>query len=210
MTTPLASGATQMTADAVLVLASASPRRKDLLAQIGVTPHLIAPADIDETPLKDELPKPYAERMALEKAAAVAPLHTGSIILAADTVVACGRRILPKAEDEKTARKCLQLLSGRRHRVISGISLVLPSGKHLTKSVTSTVGFKRLSDSDITRYIEGGEWHGKAGGYAVQGAAALFVRFLSGSFSNVVGLPLFEVGGWLEAHCPHILKQDHD
>ena len=182
------------------MLASASPRRLELLSQIGVTPHKVAPADIDETPNASELPKNYAERMAREKAAAIAPVYGGSLILAADTVVACGRRILPKAEDEQTARKCLAMLSGRRHRVISGISLVLPDGRQLTKSVTSTVAFKRLSADDINRYIESGEWDGKAGGYAIQGLAATFVRQLSGSYSSVVGLPLFEVGGWLNAH----------
>lgn len=188
------------TAAGVLVLASASPRRLELLSQIGVTPDKVAPADIDETPGTGELPKSYAERMAREKATAVAPAHRASLILAADTVVACGRRILPKAEDEQTARNCLAMLSGRRHRVISGISLVLPDRRQLTKSVTSTVAFKRLSAEDINRYIDSGEWDGKAGGYAIQGLAATFVRQLSGSYSSVVGLPLFEVGGWLNAH----------
>lgn len=183
-----------------LVLASASPRRLALLAQIGVTPDKVVPANIDENPLKGELPKTYAERMAREKAAAVAPPHEGALVLAADTVVACGRRILPKAEDEQAARQCLALLSGRRHRVISGISLSLPDGRQLTKSVSTTVAFKRLSNADIDAYIASGEWDGKAGGYAIQGLAATYVRFLSGSYSNVVGLPLFEVGGWLNTH----------
>ncbi len=183
-----------------LILASASPRRRDLLAQIGITPDHIVPADLDETPHKNEPPKSYAERIAGEKAAAIAPSHNGCVILAADTVVACGHRILPKAEDEKTARSCLRLLSGRRHRVISGISLVRADGTQLTKSVTSTVAFKVLSPQDIDTYIASGEWHGKAGGYAIQGLAAAYVRFLSGSYSNVVGLPLFEVSGWLHAH----------
>ncbi|NVJ96807.1 MAG: septum formation protein Maf [Alphaproteobacteria bacterium] len=182
------------------MLASASPRRRDLLAQIGVTPSAVAPADIDETPQKDELPKPHAERLAREKAAAVAGEHAQALVLAADTVVACGKRILPKAEDEATARACLRMLSGRRHTVITGISLALPTGRQLTKSVSTTVAFKVLSAADIDRYIASGEWHGKAGGYAIQGLGALFVRFISGSYSNVVGLPLFEVGGWLEAH----------
>ena len=197
MTSP--STAPQVSAGA-LVLASASPRRLELLSQIGVTPDKVAPADIDETPHGGELPKNYAERMAQEKAAAVAPAHDGALVLAADTVVACGRRTLPKAEDEQTARDCLDMLSGRRHRVISGISLVLPDGRQLTKSITSTVAFKRLSLGDINRYIESGEWDGKAGGYAIQGLAATFVRQLSGSYSSVVGLPLFEVGGWLNTH----------
>ncbi len=192
--------------EGVLVLASASPRRLELLAQIGVTPDKIVPADIDETPATDELPKNYAERMALEKAAAVAPAYPQALVLAADTVVACGRRILPKAEDERTARACLKLLSGRRHRVISGISLVLPDGRQLTKSVTSTVTFKRLSAEDTEQYIKSGEWDDKAGGYAIQGLAATYVRALSGSYSAVVGLPLFEVGGWLNAH----MKANHN
>lgn len=183
-----------------LVLASASPRRLELLAQVGVTPDEVTPADIDETPHTGELPKPYAERMAHEKAAAVAPAHAGAVVLAADTVVACGRRILPKAEDEATARKCLKMLSGRRHRVISGISLVTADGNQFTKSVTTTVAFKRLSVEDINAYIASGEWDGKAGGYAIQGLGATFVRQISGSYSAVVGLPLFEVGGWLNTH----------
>ncbi len=183
-----------------LVLASASPRRRDLLAQIGITPNVIAPADLDETPIKAELPKAYAERLAAEKALAVAPAHKAALVLAADTVVACGKRILPKAEDEATARQCLAMLSGRRHRVISGISLILPGGRQLTKSVSTVVAFKNLSHEDIEDYIASGEWHGKAGGYAIQGLAATYVRFIQGSYSNVVGLPLFEVGGWLKAH----------
>ena len=183
-----------------LVLASASPRRRDLLAQIGIIPDFIAPADLDETPLKGEVPKAHAERLAFEKAAATAPKYKGALVLAADTVVACGSRILPKAEDEATARKCLALLSGRRHRVITGISLVLPCGRQLTKSVSTVVAFKRLSHDDTERYLTSGDWHGKAGGYAIQGLAALFVRMVQGSYSNVVGLPLFEVGGWLETH----------
>ncbi|NVJ69430.1 MAG: septum formation protein Maf [Alphaproteobacteria bacterium] len=188
-----------------LVLASASPRRLDLLAQIGIAPDVVAPAHIDETPEKDELPKPHAERLAREKAAAISPEHPGALVLAADTVVAVGKRILPKAEDEATARHCLKMLSGRRHKVISGISVVLPGGHQITKSVTTTVAFKVLSETDIEQYIESGEWDGKAGGYAIQGLAATYVRFLSGSYSNVVGLPLFEVGGWMNAH---LTKQD--
>lgn len=183
-----------------LVLASQSPRRRDLLAQIGITPAAIVPADIDETPHPGEVPKAHAERLAREKAAAVAPNFPAQRVLAADTVVACGRRILPKAEDEATARRCLAQLSGRRHKVISGISLVTPGGAQRTKSVSTTVAFKRLSPADVDAYIASGEWRGKAGGYAVQGLGATFVRFLSGSYSNVVGLPLFEVNGWLQAH----------
>jgi len=182
------------------ILASGSPRRRDLLAQIGLTPRLIVPADIDENPFERELPKAHAERLAEEKAAKVAAKHPGELILAADTVVACGKRILPKAEDDVTARECLKLLSGRRHRVISGISIVTQNGTQYTKSVTTTVAFKRLSSADIDHYILSQEWHGKAGGYAIQGLGATFVRFISGSYSNVVGLPLFEVSGWFENH----------
>lgn len=188
------------------ILASASPRRLALLAQIGVTPDAVAPADIDETPMKGEQPLPHAERLAAEKAAAVAAGEPGAVVLAADTVVALGRRILPKVEDEATARTCLKALSGRRHRVITGISLVTADGKQRTKSVTTTVAFKVLSPREIDAYIAGGEWHGKAGGYAVQGHASTFVRFLSGSYTSVVGLPLFEVNGWLVAHAPHTLN----
>jgi len=182
------------------VLASASPRRLELLAQIGRTPSEVVPADIDENPFDRELPKPHAERLASGKAAKVAAERTGRFILAADTVVACGKRILPKAEDEKTARDCLKMLSGRRHRVITGISLVTADGKQHTKSVTTIVAFKRLSPADVNGYIASGEWHGKAGGYAIQGLGAAFIRFISGSYSNVVGLPLFEVAGWFETH----------
>jgi septum formation protein len=180
-----------------LVLASASPRRLDLLAQIGVTPGVVDPADADETPRKGELPAPHAARLAEEKARLVAARHPGSFILAADTVVACGRRILPKAEDERTAHKCLTLLSGRRHRVHGGVCLLTADGQMVTKLVTTTVAFKRLDDGEIADYLAGGEWHGKAGGYAIQGTAALFVRWIEGSYSNVVGLPLFETGALL-------------
>lgn len=178
-----------------LVLASASPRRRDLLAQIGITPDAVTPADIDETPDPRELPRDYARRMAAAKAEAVpAP---GAYLLAADTVVACGRRILPKAEDEAAARDRLERLSGRRHRVLGGVCLVLPDGTHRTRLVESVVGFKRLTADEIEAYVATGEWDGKAGGYAVQGRAAEFVKFVSGSFSNIVGLPLFEVAGML-------------
>ncbi|MFC3050577.1 Maf family protein [Kordiimonas pumila] len=183
-----------------LILASASPRRLQLLEQIAIIPAAVIPADIDETPHAGEKPKIYAERIAAEKATTVYREHAGHVILAADTVVACGARILPKAEDSDTAIKCLKLLSGRRHRVISGISLVLPCGKQYVKSVASVVAFKRLTDAEISGYIASGEWDGKAGGYAIQGLAASFVRFMSGSYSNIVGLPLFEVAGWLHTH----------
>jgi septum formation protein len=175
-----------------LVLASASPRRVDLLAQIGVRADAIDPADIDETPRKAELPAQYAVRMAAEKAALVAARHPGALVLAGDTVVACGRRILPKAEDEATARKCLELLSGRRHRVLSAITLIDEAGMARHRMSESIVSFKRLHGAEIEAYIAGGEWHGKAGGYAVQGAAAGLIKALSGSPSGVIGLPLYE------------------
>ena len=176
----------------ILVLASASPRRLELLRQIGIVPDHVEPADIDETPRRGELPASHVARLAEAKAHAVAPRHPGAFILAADTVVACGRRILPKVEDAATARACLMLLSGRRHRVYSGIAVVAPDGDIAVRRVMSQVALKRLSESELGAYLESGEWQGKAGGYAIQGRAALFIAWLSGSYSNVVGLPLFE------------------
>ena len=175
-----------------LVLASASPRRRDLLAQIGIVPDRVIPADIDEARLKDEVPEHHAKRLAAEKARAVSAAHPGCFVLGADTVVALGRRILPKAEDEATARCCLEALSGRRHRVIGGVCLIAPDGTVRQRLVTSIVAFKRLAEADIRGYLASGEWRGKAGGYAIQGRAAAHIRFVSGSYSNVVGLPLFE------------------
>ncbi len=175
-----------------LVLASASPRRRELLAQIGIVPDAVDPADIDEAPHKDELPRDYAARMAAAKAVVVAQRHVGACILAADTVVACGRRILPKAEVPETARRCLEMLSGRRHRVYGGFVLQGPGERRTSRLVMTAVVFKSLSREEIDAYLESGEWRGKAGGYAVQGRAAAFVRRLNGSYSNVVGLPLFE------------------
>lgn len=181
-----------------LVLASASPRRLDLLRQIGLVPDVVDPADIDESPLPRELPVQHAARLALAKAEAVAARHAGAYVLAADTVVACGRRILPKAETESQARTCLALLSGRRHRVYGGVVLLVPeSGRRVERLVRTDVTFKPLSDEETESYIASGEWHGKAGGYAIQGRAAAFVRWVGGSYSNVVGLPLFEVAGML-------------
>ena len=184
-----------------LVLASASPRRLDLLAQIGIVPDRVLAPDIDETPAQDETPRIYAQRLARAKAAAVdAP---GCLVLAADTVVAAGRRILPKAETETDARRCLALLSGRRHRVMTAVILAAPDRRPTERLVTSIVAFARLTTPQIDAYLASGEWQGKAGGYAIQGRAASFVRFLSGSYSNVVGLPLFETAqllrgaGWL-------------
>ena len=175
-----------------LVLASASPRRLELLRQVGLAPDYIEPADIDETPRSGELPPALAMRLAQDKAQAVIARHPGTYVLAADTVVACGRRILPKTEDEASARSCLELLSGRRHRVHGAIALVSPDRRLVSRRVESQVSFKRLSEAEIVAYLRTGEWQGKAGGYAIQGRAAALVRWVSGSYSNVVGLPLFE------------------
>jgi septum formation protein len=180
-----------------LILASASPRRLALLAQIGVTPDAVRAADLDETPLKGELPRLHAQRLAREKAHAVAALEPEAFILAADTVVACGRRILPKAETEAEARACLTLLSGRAHRVYTAVVLIGPDGKLRERVNETRVVFKRLSDAEIGAFIAGGEWRGKAGGYAIQGQAGAFVRLLTGSYSGVVGLPLFETAALL-------------
>jgi septum formation protein len=182
-----------------MILASASPRRLELLARIGIIPSEIDPADSDETPRKAELPLPYAKRMAAEKAAVVAARHPGAIVLAADTVVACGRRILPKAETEEQALDCLRLISGRRHRVHSAVSVIDANGKARHRVSTSILTFKRLSDEEIAAYVESGEWQGKAGGYAIQGTAEAFVKQLAGSHSGVMGLPLFETRALLIA-----------
>jgi septum formation protein len=174
-----------------LILASASPRRVALLAQIGITPSAIIPAEIDESPLPRELPAAYAKRIANAKASLFARIHPATTILAADTVVALGRRILPKAEDETTARRCLELLSGRRHTVMTAVC-VIGNGETRNALVRTVVKFARLTPTDIDQYIATDEWRGKAGGYAIQGAAAAFIPFISGSYSNVVGLPLHE------------------
>ena len=176
----------------ILVLASASPRRLELLRQLGIVPDRVDPSDIDETPAPSELPAAHVVRLAEVKARAVQPRHTGAFILAADTVVACGRRILPKAEDEATARACLTLLSGRRHRVYGGVAVVTPAGETAIRRVVTQVAFKRLSKMELDAYLATGEWHGKAGGYAIQGCAAAFIPWIAGSYSNVVGLPLSE------------------
>ena len=180
-----------------LVLASASPRRLALLRQIGIEPDLVAPAEIDETPARNEQPRALAARLAEAKAEAVAALHPDDHVLGADTVVACGRRSLPKPDDLEEARKCLTLLSGRRHKVLGGLTIVAPDGRRARRLVVTAVAFKRLTEAETAAYLESGEWRGKAGGYAIQGRAAAFVRFLSGSYSNVVGLPLFETGSAL-------------
>jgi septum formation protein len=176
--------------NAPLVLASASPRRLALLAQIGVTPDRITSPDIDETPRRDEMPRVLAQRLAALKAATVP--DTDCFVLAADTVVAVGRRLLGKPETEAAAQACLALLSGRRHRVLTAVVLRAPGGRIAQRIAESVVTFARLDATQIEAYLAGGEWRGKAGGYAIQGQAASFIRFLSGSHSNVVGLPLFE------------------
>ncbi|HLG45788.1 MAG TPA: Maf family protein [Reyranella sp.] len=182
----------------MLVLASASPRRLDLLRQIGLEPDAIDPANADETPRPRETPRAYALRIAAAKLAAVMPRHPRATVLAADSVVAVGRRILPKAETEAEARACLALLSGRRHRVLGGVAIGC-RGKIRTRLVETAVRFKRLEKAEIEAYVQSGEWQGKAGGYAIQGRAASFVAFISGSYSNVVGLPLFETAALLKA-----------
>jgi septum formation protein len=179
-----------------LLLASASPRRLALLAQIGVTPDEAIGTDVDETPLPKETPRALALRLAKAKASAVAA--EGARVLAADTVVAVGRRVLPKAETEGEARDCLQLLSGRAHRVFTGIALRGGDGALRARVVETRVSFKLLSSAEIDRYLASGEWRGKAGGYAVQGLAARFVTHMIGSYSNVVGLPLYETANLLE------------
>lgn len=181
-----------------LILASASPRRLDLLRQAGVEPDAVDPAEVDESPRRQELPDRLAERLAGEKAAAVAARHPDAYVLGADTVVACGRRILPKPADEAEARQCLRLLSGRRHRVHGGLCVVPPGGEARSRRVTTSVVFKRLTKAEIETYLESGEWRGKAGGYAIQGRAGAFVTGLSGSYFNVVGLPLYETLTLLE------------
>ena len=181
-----------------LILASASPRRVDLLAQIGIKPAHIVPADIDETPEPRERPRILAERLALAKASVVAEAHPDAYVLAADTVVALGHRVLGKPEDAEQAKHFLSRLSGRRHRVIGGFCVIAPAGRTIVRSVMTQVVFRRLTNDEISTYIESGEWQGKAGGYAIQGQAAAFVPRINGSYSNVVGLPLSEVAGVLK------------
>ncbi len=181
-----------------LVLASASPRRVELLQQAGIEPDALVPTDLNEEPKRSEHPRALAKRLAHEKVIAARAIlkrenkADDAFILGADTVVAVGRRILPKAEYVDEATACLRLLSGRAHRVYSGVSLLTPSGAHRQRLVETRVRFKRLSREEIEAYLASGEWRGKAGGYAVQGLAGSFVVRLVGSYSNVVGLPLYE------------------
>jgi septum formation protein len=174
------------------VLASASPRRRDLLAQIGIAPDLVLPAGVDETPHPRELPAPLALRLASAKARAVGLLQPGCFILAADTVVAVGRRVLPNPANAGEARACLELLSGRRHHVYGGVALLTPAGHLVSRRVDTAVLWKRLTSEEIADYLASCEWRDRAGGYAIQGLAARFVRGIVGSYSNVVGFPLYE------------------
>ena len=190
---PQAEGSSRRT----LILASASPRRRELLARLGIEPARVVHADIDETPLTAEIPRAYAARMAREKALAAA--DPAAHVLAGDTVVAVGRRILPKAEDEATARACLELMSGRRHRVFSAVALRAPDGTLRERLSETQVRFKPLSVEEIAAYLAGGEWHGKAGGYAIQGSAEGLIAWIGGSHSGVVGLPLFETRALLRS-----------
>lgn len=182
-----------------LILASASPRRLDLLARIGVVPDAVVPADIDESILKGELPREHALRLATEKAEVVATREPEALVLAADTVVAVGRRILPKVEDDTSLRASMELLSGRRHRVMTAVALAAPGQPVRTRVVQTTIAMKRLSDEEIDFYAAHGEWRGKAGGYALQGYGEVYVRHIAGSHSNVVGLPLAETRNLLKA-----------
>lgn len=180
-----------------LVLGSGSPRRKELLAQIGVVPDDIRPPDIDETPLKAELPRPYCARMAREKAMAVTA-QADDVVLCADTTVALGRRILGKPEDAPEAERFLRSLSGRRHRVITAVA-VRKGDRLWERDVVTTVKMKRLSETDIEGYLATGDWRGKAGGYGIQGPAGALIPWIEGSFTAVVGLPLAETAGLLQA-----------
>ncbi len=176
----------------ILILASASPRRRDLLAQIAITPDRIIPADVNETPIPGELPRAHAQRLACDKAVKVAEQNPDNFILAADTVVGVGRRILPKTETPEEAQSCLTLLSGRGHRVFTAIAVIDPDGYLRKRVVETRLKMKSFSPDEIQHYIDGGEWRGKAGGYGIQGYAGAYITSLIGSYSNVVGLPLFE------------------
>lgn len=180
-----------------LILGSASPRRRELLSQIGVTPDAIRPPDIDETPRKTETPRPYCVRMASEKAEAVSAAED-ELVLSADTTVAVGRRILGKPDNEAEAERFLRLLSGRRHAVITAVALRL-GARRWAREVVTAVKFKRLSDEEISAYLRSGEWRGKAGGYAIHGLAGPLIPWISGSFTGVVGLPLAETANLLRA-----------
>jgi septum formation protein len=187
-----------------LILASASPRRVDLLKQISITPDSISPADIDETPLKAEKPRNLALRLSTQKAQKIAQDHSDSYVLAADTVVACGKTSLDKANTKEQALEYLTKLSGRRHRVYGAIALITPDNRLISRLSTTIVQFRPLSSQEIQSYVDSGQWEGKAGGYGIQGIAGAYIKFISGSYSNVVGLSLYDTlnilksGGYLE------------
>lgn len=185
-----------MPGSAPLILASASPRRLELLAQIGIVPDRVSPTDIDETRRKDESPRELALRLAREKASACA--GEGAYVLAADTVVALGQRNLEKAADEAEAATFLRLLSGRAHQCITGVAVRAPDGRIASRAVLARVKMKRLTEQEIAGYLASGEWKGKAGGYGIQGAAGAFVTAINGSYTAIVGLPLYETASMLE------------
>ena len=185
-----------MPGSAPLILASASPRRLELLAQIGIVPDRVSPTDIDETRRKDESPRELALRLAREKAAACP--GEGAYVLAADTVVALGQRNLEKAADEAEAASFLRLLSGRAHQCITGVAVRAPDGRIASRAVLARVKMKRLTEAEIAAYVAGGDWKGKAGGYGIQGAAGAFVTAINGSYTAIVGLPLYETKSLLE------------
>lgn len=179
------------------ILASASPRRLQLLAQIGLTPDDVHPADINEDPIPGELPRPHAMRLAQEKAAVVSALFPGKVIMAADTVVGVGRRILPKTLERSEAETCLRLMSGRAHRVFTGVCVIDADGVSRAKVSETRLKVKRLTEQELTAYLDSEEWHGKAGGYGIQGKAGAFIPFISGSYTGVVGLPVYETATML-------------
>jgi len=183
------------------ILASASPRRRDLLAQIGLNPSQIIPADINEDPIDGELPRAHALRLACEKAQKVSELHKSQIILASDTVVGVGRRILPKTETRDSAEACLRLLSGRSHRVFTGVAVIDEIGNLRSRISETRLKMKRLSEVEISGYLDTGEWDGKAGGYGIQGLAGAYIHHISGSYTGVVGLPVYETRNLLLAAC---------
>lgn len=189
-----------------LILGSASPRRKDLLAQLGITPDAILPPDIDETPLKAELPRPYAARIAAAKAAVV-PADADDIVLCADTTVALGRRIMGKPESAAEAAQFLIALGGRRHQVITAVA-VKRGDKLWTREVVSDVKMKRLSDVELNAYLASNDWKGKAGGYGIQGLAGAFIPWIAGSFTGIVGLPLAEVAAMLATAGYPVYRRD--
>ncbi len=182
----------------MLVLASSSPRRLELLRQVGIEPDHVDPADIDETPGRDETPRRLVERLAIEKAQAVSVRHPQAYVLAADTIVAVGRRILGKPVDEAEARRMIRMLSGRAHKALTGVAVIAPNGKVASRLVEARISFKRITDQELDRFIAGGDWTDASGAYKIHKLAGAFVTNLQGSFTTVVGLPLYETVGLLE------------